>query len=168
MDTRQSQDLTARHEQGTLLEIARIILSFAADLDDLTREICREIVERHRYGSLAIYLSRREDCALRLAHGARLGANLPESEASALANESADHSQSLTARNGDSWRIAVPIDDYSTTLGVMVAASVGSDADADRALALCNGLGRLIAIGIHNADLRRLESELTARQERGH
>ena len=32
------QAQTAMHEQGTLLEIARIILAFAADMDDLTRE----------------------------------------------------------------------------------------------------------------------------------
>ena len=154
-DTLRLQYQAARHEQGTLLEIARIILAFSDDLDDLTREICREIVERHRYDHCAIYLSQRECGALRLAHGARLGENLSECEADALASKSAQRSQSLTARNGDSWRIAIPIQDGSTTLGVLIAASVGSDADAHHAFAICKALARLIAIGIQNAYLRK-------------
>ena len=165
MDTLRFQAQVARHEQGTLLEIARIILTFASDMDDLTREICREIVERHRYDHCAIYLSQRECGALKLAHGARLGENLTEREADALASESIEHSQSLTARNGDSWRVAAPIDDGKTTLGALVAASEGSDSDAQRALALCKTLSRLIAIGIQNADLRGRQSDLPAHEE---
>ena len=84
-DTWRLQTQTAMHEQGTLLEIARIILAFSADMDDLTREICREIVERHKYDHCAIYLSSQRECgALRLAHGARLGENLTERERSSL------------------------------------------------------------------------------------
>ncbi len=149
------QAQTATHEQGTLLEIARIILAFATDMDDLTREICREIVERHRYDHCAIYLSLRECGALDLANGGRLGANLTEREADALASESIQRSQALTARNGDSWRVAVPIEDGSTTLGALVAASEGADVHARRALTLCKALARLVAIGIQNARLRR-------------
>ena len=167
MDTPQSQDLTARHELGTTLEIARIILEFAANLDHLTREICREIVERHRYDSLALYLSRQDGHGLSLAHGARLGPNLPERDAHALAAKSAHRAQSLTTRSGSAWRVAIPIEDGSTTLGVMIAASHGPDTDATRALALCKSLARLIALGIQNAELRILELELAARQERG-
>ena len=98
MDNPQSQDLTARHELGTTLELARIILEFASNPDDLTREICREIVERHRYDSLALYLSSQDGNRLRLAHGARLGENLPERAAYALATQSAHRAQSLTTR----------------------------------------------------------------------
>lgn len=159
---------TAMHEQGTLLEIARIILAFAADMDDLTREICREIVERHRYDHCAIYLSHQECGALRLAHGARLGENLSEREASALATDSNTRSQSLTTRNGSSWRAAIPIEDGSTILGILITASEGSDADAHHALALCKALTRLIAIGIQNAHLRRRQPELTAQKENDH
>ena len=158
------QAQTAMHEQGTLLEIARIILAFAADMDDLTREICREIVERHHYDHCAIYLSQRECGALRLAHGDRLGEDLSEREAAALASKSADHSQPLISRNADSWRIAVPIEDGFTTLGVLVAASEGLDADARHALAICKALARLIAIGIQNALLHKPQSELAANQ----
>ena len=168
MDTPQSQDLTARHELGTTLELARIILEFASNLDDLTREICREIVERHRYDSLALYLSRQNGDRLKLAHGARLGPNLPERAAHALAIQSANLAQSLTTRDGHSWRVAVPIQDGATTLGVMIAASTGPNTDANRALALCKSLARLIALGIQNAQLRILELELAARQERAY
>ena len=161
------QAQTAMHEQGTLLEIARIILTFAADMDDLTREICREIVERHHYDHCAIYLSQRECGALRLAHGDRLGEDLSEREADVLASKSAERSQPLISRNADSWRIAVPIEDGSATLGVLVAASEGTDADAHHAFAICKALARLIAIGIQNAELRRLDQELGARQEHG-
>ena len=158
---------TAMHEQGTLLEIARIILAFADDMDDLTREICREIVERHKYDHCAIFLSHVESHSPRLAHGARLGDNLTEPEAEAFASEAIAHSQALTARSGDSWRVAIPIEDGSTTLGAMIAGSVGSDADSRSALALCRALTRLIAIGIQNATLRMLELELATRQEYG-
>ncbi len=157
MDNSQSQDLTARHELGTTLELARIILEFASDLDDLTREICREIVERHRYDSLALYLSRQD--GLRLAHGARLSENLREREALALAAQSAARAQSLTTRIGNAWRVAVPIEDGATTLGVLIAASTGPDTDAHRALALCKSLARLIALGIQNAELRKRQLE---------
>ncbi len=153
------QAQTAMHEQGTLLEIARIILAFAADMDDLTREICREIVERHHYDHCAIYLSQRECGALKLAHGDRLGENLSEREADALASKSAERSQPLTSRNADSWRIAVPIEDGSTTLGVLVAASEGPDSNAQHSLAICKALARLIAIGIQNATLRARQLE---------
>ena len=156
MDTPQSQDLTARHELGTTLEIARIILEFAANLDHLTREICREIVERHRYDSLALYLSSQDGHGLSLAHGARLGPNLPERDAHALATQSATRAQSLTTRSGSAWRVAIPIEDGATTLGVLIAASTGPDTDATRALALCKSLARLIALGIQNAHLRGL------------
>ena len=149
------QAQTAMHEQGTLLEIARIILAFAADMDDLTREICREIVERHHYDHCAIYLSERECGALKLAHGDRLGENLSEREADALASKSAERSQALTSRNAGSWRVAIPIEDGSTTLGVLITASEGPDSNAQRALALCKTLARLIAIGIQNATLRK-------------
>ena len=159
---------TAMHEQGTLLEIARIILAFAADMDDLTREICREIVERHKYDHCAIYLSQRKCGAIRLAHGARLGKSLSEREADTLASKSAERSQPLTSRNADSWRIAVPIEDGSTTLGVLIAASVGSDADAQHSLAICKALVRLIALGLQNAYLRKPQSELAAREENDH
>ena len=155
---------TAMHEQGTLLELARIILAFAADMDDLTREICREIVERHRYDHVALYLSQSDDRALKLAYGARLGANLLERDANSLAAESVARSQSLTTRSGKYWRVAVPIEDDSTTLGVMIAASVGPDADARRALILCKALARLIAVGIQNAYLRGRQLELSAQQ----
>ncbi len=155
-DTLRLQYQAARHEQGTLLEIARIILAFADDMDDLTREICREIVERHGYEHVALYLSQPDDHALRLAHGARLGPNLPEPDATALAADSLARSQSTIARNADTWRVAIPIDDGSATLGVIVAASAGPDSDACRALALCKTLARLIAIGLQNANLRRL------------
>ena len=156
MDTLRLQYQTARHEQGTLLEIARIILEFAANLDDLTREICREIVERHKYDHCAIYLTQPEDRPLTLAHGARLGPNLTESDATALANQSATRNQSLTARSGDTWRVAIPIEDGKTTLGILIAASTGPDPDARHALALCKTLARLIALGLQNANLRRL------------
>ena len=146
---------TAMHEQGTLLEIARIILAFAADMDDLTREICREIVERHRYDHVALYLSQPDGHALRLAHGARLGPNFTERDATDLAARAAAQSRSMTARSGDTWRVAVPIDDGKTTLGVIVAASPGPNSDAQRALALCKTLARLIAIGIQNAHFRK-------------
>ena len=162
-DTLRLQYQAARHEQGTLLEIARIILAFAHDLDDLTREICREIVERHGYEHVAIYLSRPEGRPPTLAHGARLGPNLPEPDATALAADSVARSQSLTIRNSDAWRVAIPIDDGKTTLGVIVAASTGSGSDARRALALCKTLARLIAIGLQNANLRR-QSEPSARR----
>ena len=72
-DTLRLQYQAARHEQGTLLEIARIILAFANNLDDLTREISREIVERHGYEHVALFLSQPDDHALKLAHGAALG-----------------------------------------------------------------------------------------------
>ena len=158
MDTPQSQDLTARHELGTTLEIVRIILEFASNLDDLTREICREIVERHRYDSLALYLFNQDGNRLSLAHGARLCQNLPERAAHALAAQSAASAQSLTTRSGNAWRVAVPIQDRATTLGVMIAASTGPDADATHALALCKSLARLIALGIQNAHLLRHEA----------
>ncbi len=164
-DTWRLRAQRALHEQGTLLEIARIILAFAADIDDLTRELCREIVERHRYDHCAIYLSGREDGRLSLAYGARLGEKLSEREASDLAGAAAARSQSLTARNGDSWRVVVPIEDGSNILGVIVAGSVGPDSDADHALVLCNAFARLAAVGIQNAYLRIPESELSARQE---
>ena len=90
----------------------------------------------------------------KLAHGARLGENLSEREADTLASTSAERSQPLTARNADSWRIAVPIEDGSTTLGVLIAASEGPDSDAHHALAICKALARLIAIGLQNATLR--------------
>lgn len=166
-DTWRLRAQTAIHEQGTLLEIARIILAYAADMDDLTREICREIVERHKYDHCALYLSQPECSALRLAHGARLGENLPEREAEALASKSAQRSESLTDLSGDSWRIVVPIEDGSATLGVLVAASEDPDADAQRALAICKALARLIAIGLQNADLRGRQPEPAAEQERG-
>ena len=155
----------ARHEQGTLLEIARIILAFAADLDDLTREICREIVERHGYEHIAIYLSHPEGHPPKLAHGARLGPNFPESDATALAAESAARSQSTIAHKVNAWRVAVPIEDGKTTLGVIIAASAGPDADAHRALALCKTLSRLIAIGIQNSYLRGRQKEMADQQE---
>lgn len=158
-DTWRLQAQTAMHEQGTLLEIARIILAFAADMDDLTREICREIVERHRYDHCAIYLSLRECGAPGLAHGSRLGENLSEREADALASESIQRSQALTSRNADPWRIAIPIEDGYTTLGVLIVASAGSDSDARRAFAICKALARLIAIGLQNAHLRRRQPE---------
>lgn len=154
MDTLRLQYQTARHEQGTLLEIARIILEFAANLDDLTREICREIVERHKYHHCAIYLTQPENRPLTLAHGARLGPNLTQSEAAALANESLARAQSLTTRNAGAWRVAVPIEDGKTTLGILIAASTGPAPDARRALALCKTLARLIALGLQNAHLR--------------
>lgn len=154
MDLWRLRAQTAMHEQGTLLEIARIILAFAVDMDDLTREICREIVERHKYDHCAIYLAPQECGALKLARGARLGENLRGREANALAYESVERSQSLVARSGDFWRVAIPIEDGSTTLGVLVAASAGSDSAAAHAHALCKALARLIAIGIQNADLR--------------
>ncbi len=154
---------TAMHEQGTLLEIARIILAFSSDMDDLTREICREIVERHKYDHFAIYLSRRDSGgALRLAAGDRLGPDLPRRDAGALAGESIARSQCLTARNGDFWRVAIPIEDGSTTLGAMFAASYGSEADVRSALAVCRALVRLIAIGIQNADLWAIKADLEA------
>ncbi len=156
-DTLRLQYQTARHEQGTLLEIARIILAFAHNLDDLTREICREIVERHGYEHVAIYLSRPEGHLPKLAHGARLGPNLPEPDATTLAAESAACSQSTITRKADAWRVAVLIDDGKTTLGVIIAASTGPDSDARHALALCKTLARLIAIGLQNANLRRLD-----------
>ena len=155
MDTLRLQYQTARHEQGTLLEIARIILEFASDLDDLTREICREIVERHKYRHCAIYLTQPENRPLTLAHGARLGPNLTESDATALANESLARAQSLTARNGSAWRVAIPIEDGKTTLGILIAASTGPAPDTHRALALCKTLARLTAIALQNAHLRR-------------
>ena len=155
-DTLRLQYQAARHEQGTLLEIARIILAFADNLDDLTREICREIVERHGYEHVAIYLSHPENRPPKLAHGARLGPNLSEPDATALAADSLACSQSLATRNSAAWRVAVPIDDGNTTLGVIIAASTGPDSDAQRALALCKTLARLIAIGLQNASLRRL------------
>ena len=164
-DTLRLQYQSARHEQGTLLEIARIILAFADNLDDLTREICREIVERHGYEHVAIYLSRPEGRPPGLAHGARLGPNLPEPDATTLAAESVTRSQSLAARNSDAWRVAVPIDDGKTTLGVIIAASTGPDSDAQRALALCKTLARLIAIGLQNAHLHKHQSELPADEE---
>ncbi len=102
-----------------------------------------------------------------LAHGARLGPNLPERDAHALATQSATRAQSLTTRSGSAWRVAIPIDDGSTTLGVLIAASQGPYTDATRALALCKSLARLIALGLQNAELRILELELAARQERG-
>ena len=161
-DTLRLQYQAARHEQGTLLELARIILAFAADIDDLTREICREIYERHNYEYCALYLSRGDSGSLRQANGGRLGGNLTTREAEALAYEAVTHSQDLTGRNGDSWRVAVRLEDYSTTLGAIIAGSVGSDADAERALAVCKALSRLIAIGIQNATLRKPQSELAA------
>ena len=167
MDKWRLQARTALHEQGTLLEIARIILAFASDMDDLTLEISREIVERHRYDHLAIYMSRRDGRPLTLTKGHRLGERLTEREATALVNQSAERSQELTDRNGDSWRVAIPIEDGSTTLGVLVAGSVGSDADAGRACALCKALSRLIALGIQNSSLRRQQLELALQQERG-
>ena len=166
VDTWRLRAQTVMHEQGTLLEIARLILAFAVDMDDLTRELCREIVERHRYDHFAIYLSHRESRALKLAHGGRLGENLSERDAGSLASESIARSQALTTRNCDSWRVAVPIEDGSSILGAMIAGSVGSDAEADSALALCKALARLFAIGIQNSDLRILQSELASRQER--
>ncbi|MCY4653323.1 MAG: hypothetical protein OXC95_09190 [Dehalococcoidia bacterium] len=161
VDSWQLKAQIAMHEQGTLLEIARIILAFANDMDDLTREICREIVERHKYDHCAIYLSQVESDSPGLAHGARLGENLSEHEADALASESAEHSQSLISRNANSWRIAVPIEDGSITLGVLIVASAGSDADAQHALVICKALARLIAIGIQNAHLRKLTVPLS-------
>ncbi len=155
VDTLRLQYQAARHEQGTLLEIARIILAFADDIDDLTREICREIYERHNYEYCALYLSRGDSGSLRQANGGRLGGNLTAREAEALAYEAIAHSQALTARNGDSWRVAVPLEDYFTTMGAIIAGSVGSDADAERALAVCKTLARLIAIGLQNANLRK-------------
>ncbi len=155
VDTLRLQYQAARHEQGTLLEIARIILAFADDIDDLTREICREIYERHNYEYCALYLSRGDSGSLRQANGGRLGGNLTAREAEALAYEAIAHSQALTARNGDSWRVAVPLEDYFTTMGAIIAGSVGSDSDANRALALCKTLARLIAIGLQNAHLRK-------------
>ena len=155
-DTLRFQAQAARHELGTLLEIARIILTFASDMDDLTREICREIVERHRYDHCAIYLSGPESRPLTLAHGARLGPNLTQSDALTLATQAATHNQSLTIRNGSAWRVAVPIEDGKTTLGILIAASTGPDPDTHHALALCKTLARLIAIGLQNASLRRL------------
>ena len=167
VDAWRSRAQAAMHEQGTLLEIARIILAFAADMDDLTREICREIVERHGYDHCAIYLSPMDSRAPELAHGARFGENLSEREAGSLASDSVARSRALTARNGDSWRLAVPIEDGSTTLGALIAGSADSDADANSALALCKALSRLIAIGIQNSSLRALELEPAAQQERG-
>lgn len=154
-DTLRLQYQTARHEQGTLLEIARIILEFAANLDDLTREICREIVERHKYHHCAIYLTQPENRPLTLAHGARLGPNFTKRDAFTLATQSAARNQSLTARRGNAWRVAIPIEDGKTTLGILIAASTGPDPDAHRALALCKTLTRLIALGIQNASLHR-------------
>ena len=157
---------TAMHEQGTLLEIVRIILAFAADIDDLTREICREIYERHHYEYCALYLSRGDSDPLIQANGGRLGGNLTAREAGALASETIANPQARTARTGDSWRVAVPIEDGSTTLGAIIAGSVGSDADAERALAVCKGLSKLIAIGVQNSEIRTLKSELAAVQQR--
>ena len=154
VDTWRLRARTAMHEQGTLLEIARIILAFSSDMDDLTREMCREVVERHRYDHFAIYLSLPDSDALKLAVGDRLGPDLPRQEAYALASECVSRSQYMTARDGDSWRAAIPIEDGSTTLGAMFAASSGSEHDARGALVLCGALARLFAIGIQNANLQ--------------
>ena len=154
VDTWKLRAQSAMHEQGTLLEIARIILAFAADMDDLTRELCREIVERHGYDHCAIFLTRRDRLTLALAGGHRLGEGLTEREAATLAGEAAGRSRELTAQNGDSWRVAVPIEDGFNTLGILVTGSDGSDSDSERALAVCKALTRLIAIGIQNSALR--------------
>ena len=140
VDEWQLRAQAAMHEQGTLLEIARLILAFAADMDDLTRELCREIVERHRYDHFAIYLSRRESRALELAHGDRLGENLSRLRRTRSPRNPSRVPMPSPRGTGTPWRVAVPIEDGSTVLGAIIAGSAGTDSDAGSALALCKAL----------------------------
>ncbi len=153
------QTQMALHEQGTVFEVTLVILSAAADVDDLMRRAARIIVERHRYDHFAVYLVQPDRLDLRLAGGEPVG-DLPQEAFLSLAKRAAVGSRPVRERIGRSWRIAVPIESDSTTLGVMVAGSDAPATTADRALVLCRALAVQLALGIENTNLRRRQLEV--------
>ena len=155
----------ALHEQGTLFEIAQIILSAGVDADDLMRRICQTVVERHRYDNFAIYLAGPEKGAHRLAYGV-FDCSLTEETAKDLSGRSVDLSQVLAEWDGTSWRIAVPIRTDSTTLGAMTAA-LNEMPSAGRAAALFKNLAAPLAIGIQQVNFQIRQLEIAAEEERG-
>ncbi len=159
------QTQMALHEQGTVFEVTLVILSAAADVDDLMRRAARIIVERHRYDHFAVYLVQPDRLDLRLAGGEPVG-DLPQEAFLSLAKRAAVGSRPVRERIGRSWRIAVPIESDSTTLGVMVAGSDAPATTADRALVLCRALAVQLALGIENTNLRRRQLEVAADEER--
>ncbi len=154
----------ALHEQGTLFEIARMILSAGVDMDDLMRRISRVVVERHGYDNFSIYLSMPERSGLKLAFGV-FGAELPEEDAARLAHRSVAAFQALTEPHRASWRIAVPIRSGSAVLGAMVAA-LDEATTAVRTISLLKNLAPTLAVGIQHVNLQIRQLEIVAEHER--
>ena len=164
-DPQRLQTQMALHEQGTVFEITLAILSASADVDDLIRRASRIIEERHRYDHCAVYLVQPDGVDLRLTGGEPIG-DLPHEAFLSLAKRATVGSRPVRERIGRSWRIAVPIESDSTTLGVLVAGSDAPATTAERALVLCRALAAQMALGIQNTVLRRRQLELAADEER--
>ncbi len=164
-DTHILESQMALHEQGTVFEVTLIILSESEDVDDLMRKVARTIVDRHRYDHLAIYLRQPGVPGLRLASGESTGAT-PHEAFTSMARAATSESRSLIERHGNRWRVAVPIEDGSNTLGVLIVGSDTSSTRADRARVLCRALAAQLSLGIQNSGLRRRQLEVVADRER--
>ena len=164
-DTRILESQMALHEQGTVFEVTLAILAASADVDDLMQKVARTIVDRHNYDHLAIYLRQSGVAGLRLAAGESTGA-IPHEAFTSMARAATSESRSLIERHGNRWRVAVPIEDGSDTLGVLIVGSDTSSTRADRARVLCRALAAQLSLGIQNSDLRRQQLVTVADRER--
>ena len=157
--------LLAIHDQGTLFEVTRVIVSATADVDELMRRVARTVRERHQYGFVLIYLSQ-PDGGLRLAGGA-IGSGEPNPGAlDDIINRVAALSQSRVEAGGRLWRVAVPVRDDGSLLGVIALGLDGPVRVRGRTVMLAETLAGQIAVGIQSANLHQRQIDLASQLER--
>lgn len=161
----------ALNDLGTLYDVTRNVISATADVDALLQHVA-QTMRQHRpaFGGFAIYLQDADDGILKLSSSSVSLEELGESPAlepgEGLVGKAASLLQTQMEELGASWRVATPIRNDDTLLGVMLLGSRVMVNDGSRAVNLAEALANQVAIGIQNARLQRQQVELAAQEER--
>ena len=156
LQRRKMQAEAALKNIGTMLEITRSVAVITTNVNEMMRRVAQTIGERHRYDSVGIYLSDRDAQEVKLAGWVGDFDDLQRypGESDHLIHRAISDMELCSATDDSTWSAAMPIQDGSSLLGVLLIVSK----EPVREQSGMVGLGALvgqIAVGIKVADLRR-------------
>ena len=147
---------TALRNIGTMLEITRSVAVITTNVNEMMRRVAQTIGERHRYDSVGIYLSGRDGQEVRLAGWVGDFDDLERYPADSdhLIYRAISDMELRSATDDSTWSAAMPIQDGSSLLGVLLIVSKKPVREPSGMLGLGALVGQ-IAVGVRVANLRR-------------